>query len=47
MKNLISKNQKIFIAGHNGMVGRAICKSLVKNGYMNLITAPRNNLDLT
>ena len=27
-KNLIDKKDKIFIAGHNGMVGKAICKKL-------------------
>ena len=47
MNNLISKNHKIFIAGHNGMVGRAIYKSLKSKGYINLITISRKDLDLT
>ena len=47
MKNLISKNDKIFVAGHKGMVGKAICSSLLEHGYKNIIFAPREQLDLT
>ena len=43
---LINKNDKIFIAGHNGLVGKAIKKSLQKNNYQNLLFANRKNLDL-
>ena len=35
MKNLISKNEKFFIAGANGMVGSAINKALIEKGYGN------------
>jgi GDP-L-fucose synthase len=38
---------KIYVAGHNGMVGRAICKVLKKNGYNDLIFKERSDLDLT
>jgi len=38
---------KIFVAGHNGMVGFAIKKSLEKLGYSNIVTAERSELDLT
>ena len=41
------KNFKIFLAGHNGMVGSAIRKSLNKNGYQNIIVKSRVELDLT
>ncbi len=41
------KKDKIFIAGHNGMVGSAIFRCLKQNGYENLITAERQVLDLT
>ena len=44
MKN---KNSKIFIAGHEGMVGSAIKKSLLKSGYKNIILKNRKELDLT
>ena len=41
------KKIKIFIAGHKGMVGSAIRRSLVKNGYKNIIVKDRKLLDLT
>ena len=47
MKNLINTNQKIFIAGHNGMVGRSIIKNLRNKNYKNLIYNSREELDLT
>tara|TARA_B100000212_G_scaffold273398_1_gene212809 strand:- start:615 stop:1607 length:993 start_codon:yes stop_codon:yes gene_type:complete len=43
---LINKNDSIFIAGHKGMVGAAIKRSLEKNGYNNLLIASRSDLDL-
>ena len=43
----ISKEHKIFIAGHRGMVGSAIFRNLKKSGYLNLLTAERTDLDLT
>ena len=42
----INKKDKIFIAGHNGMVGSAILRNLKNNGYFNLLTAKRTELDL-
>jgi GDP-L-fucose synthase len=41
------KSSKIFIAGHNGMVGSAVVRSLVKAGYQNLVVKNRSELDLT
>lgn len=38
---------KIFIAGHTGMVGGAIYRQLVKKGYRNIVVATRSELDLT
>ncbi len=43
---LIDKNDKIFIAGHKGMVGNAIYKKLTNDGYKNLIVVSKNELDL-
>ena len=43
----ISKENKIFVAGHKGMVGSAIYRNLKNNGYLNLLTAQRSELDLT
>ncbi len=37
---------KIYIAGHQGMVGSAITRLLTKLGYHNLLTAERSELDL-
>ncbi len=42
----MEKNAKIFVAGHNGMVGSAILRLLVKQGYSNIITKSRAELDL-
>ena len=38
---------KIYVAGHNGMVGSAICRLLEKKGYNNLIYKSHSELDLT
>ena len=43
---LISKTHKIFIAGHSGMVGSAIKRSLIKKGYTKLICPSRKDLNL-
>ncbi len=40
------KNKKIFIAGHRGMVGSSVLSNLKSNGYTNLITATKEDLDL-
>ncbi len=42
----MNKNSKIFIAGHKGMVGSAILRQLQKDGYKNIITKSRAELDL-
>jgi len=53
MENLITKNDKIFVAGHKGMVGSAIVRKLKNSGYFNgkydgqLLVQDRNELDLT
>ena len=43
----VSKENKIFIAGHKGMVGSAVFRNLKDSGYLNLLTAKRTDLDLT
>ncbi|MFV5693078.1 GDP-L-fucose synthase family protein [Flavobacterium sp. LT1R49] len=42
----MDKNSKIYIAGHNGMVGSAIWRTLTTKGYTNLIGASSKELDL-
>ena len=44
---MISKKDPIYLAGHNGLVGSAVFKKLKKEGYTNIITANRKELDLT
>jgi len=39
-------NTKIFVAGHNGMVGSRLVKLLKEEGFNNLIYADRRDLDL-
>lgn len=43
---MISKDSKIFIAGHRGMVGSAIWNLLSENGYSNLIGRKSQDIDL-
>ena len=43
---LISKDYKIFIAGHNGMVGSAIKRAFIKRGYPKLLCPSKKDLDL-
>lgn len=40
-------NQKIYVAGHRGMVGSAIVRNLQAKGYNNIITRTHAELDLT
>jgi GDP-L-fucose synthase len=40
-------NSRIYIAGHNGMVGSAIKRKLEEHGYKNLIYCSSDELDLT
>ena len=42
----MKKTDKIFIAGHNGLVGSSIFNLLKKKGYKKLITVERRILDL-
>jgi len=42
----MNKNTKIYIAGHNGMVGSAIWRALTSKGYTNLIGKSSRELDL-
>ena len=43
---MISKKDKIFLAGHRGLLGSAIYRNLKNRGYSNIITATKNKLDL-
>ena len=43
---LITPADRIFVAGHRGMAGSAICRALQRVGYSNLLTASSAELDL-
>lgn len=42
----MKKNSRIFVAGHNGLVGSAILRQLKKQEYTNIIVKNHNELDL-
>ena len=41
------KTSKIYVAGHNGLVGSAVLRLLKIKGYKNIVVKNRNELDLT
>lgn len=43
---LLNKNCKIYLAGHLGMVGSAINRKLIENGYKNLLVRSKNQVNL-
>jgi len=42
----VNKHDRVFVAGHTGLVGSAILRRLVHDGYDNLAIAPREEVDL-
>jgi GDP-L-fucose synthase len=38
--------QKVFVAGHRGMVGSALVRALQASGFTNLVTRTSSELDL-
>lgn len=43
----MEKDAKIYVAGHKGLVGSAICRNLQKRGYTNILGRTHTELDLT
>jgi GDP-L-fucose synthase len=43
----MEKERRIFVAGHRGLVGSAICRGLERRGYSNLLLRTHVELDLT
>ncbi len=43
----MDRKAKIYVAGHSGMVGSAICKELASQGYGNIVFRTSAELDLT
>ena len=46
MSLLITLEDRIFVAGHRGMAGSAICRAFARAGYEQVLTANRSELDL-
>jgi len=42
----VQKSDKIFIAGHRGLVGSALLRKLERDGFANIVTRDRSQLDL-
>ena len=45
-ESFLFKNDRIFLAGHNGLVGSAVLRKLKDLNYKNIIIAPRQKLNL-
>ena len=43
----MNKSDKIYVAGHRGLVGSALMRRLERGGYRNLVSRPHSELDLT
>jgi len=43
---MINKRSKIFVAGHNGLVGSAIVRKLISKGYNNIYVVDKKEVDL-
>ena len=44
---MINKKSKIYIPGHNGLVGKAVHNLLIKLGYNKILYKRKKDLDLT
>ena len=45
--NNLYHESKIFVAGHNGLIGSAVVNKFKSSGFKNILTVPRSKLDLT
>ncbi len=46
-KHVMNRTDKIYVAGHNGLVGSAIIRKLKREGFENIVTCSHSELDLT
>ena len=44
---MFSQKSKIYVAGHDGLIGSAIMRRLKADGYRNIVTRGRGELDLS
>ncbi len=47
MKYNFKKDAKIYVAGHKGLIGSSFIRFFKKNGYKNIVTQDKHELDLT
>lgn len=45
-ESTVPRDAKVYVAGHNGLVGAAVVRRLTEAGYTNILTASRDQLDL-
>ena len=43
---MLKKKDKIFLAGHKGLVGSAVLRKLIKDKYSNVVTISKKKLNL-
>jgi GDP-L-fucose synthase len=43
----MNKNSTVFVTGHRGLVGSAVCRALTAQGFTNILTATRQEVDLS
>ena len=43
----MNKTDRIFVAGHKGLVGSAVARRLTASGFVNLLLADRTRVDLS
>lgn len=42
----MNKNSKVYVSGHRGLVGSAVVRELTRQGFENLVTCSRDEVDL-
>src|SRR5437016_2332482 len=47
LPTLVNESDRIYVAGHTGLAGSAICRQLAARSYRNVVTRAHADLDLT